>query len=56
MHKGDIFSCVLLDTQHSFHRTENCNSLVTTSLVVIEVLVSYGVVWAKSHQLSGSPS
>ena len=39
-----------------FHRTENSISLVATSLVVIEVLVGYGVVWAKSHQLSGGPS
>ena len=49
-------SRVLLDIQHSFHRTENSNSLVTTILVVTEVLVGYGVVWAKSHQLSGGPS
>ena len=56
MYKGDIFSCVLLDIQHSYHRTENSNSLVTTILVVIEVLVGYGVVWTKSHQLSGGPS
>ena len=56
MYKGDIVSCVLLDIQHSNHRTENSNSLVATRLVVIEVLVGYGVVWAKSHQLSGGPS
>ena len=49
-------SRVLLDSQHSFRRTENSNSLVAASLVVIEVLVGYGVVWTKSHQLSGGPS
>ena len=56
MYKRDIFSCVLLDIQHSYHRTENSNNLLATRLVVIEVLVGYGVVWAKSHQLSGGPS
>ena len=49
-------SRVLLDIQHSYHRTENSNNLLATRLVVIEVLVGYGVVWTKSHQLSGGPS